>query len=218
MADSLEGKALRKAIKALDRSDPAVSYALELQREGYGLLAAGGFSMLGVMIGAAVTSRTGGETAEAGRYAAGLLMPLGIGIAVAGVPGLLAGQRYLRWYATHRGPPSELARLRLMNRWRRQYVQIRRNTGLLGSAFAGAATLVSGIGWAVGDRSGMNGEIGDSDYAHGDAIATLGLGLLSSGLLVTGLIAHDELERAELGRHPVFSSLQVGPGHLSFRF
>lgn len=215
---ALEGKALREAIKALDRSDPAVAYARGLQREGYGLLVGGGVIMLGVMVAAAGTARAGGDTAARGASATGLLMPLGIGVAVAGVPGLLSGHRYLSWYATNRKPPSELARLKLMNHWRRQYLQIQRNTGLLGSAFAGAATLVAAIGWAVDDRVGLNGTPGTETYNPSGALTTLGFGLLTSGLAATGLVAELRLKRDPIGAHPALASLRVAPGHLTVRF
>lgn len=215
---ALEGKALREAIKALEQSDPAVAYARGLRREGYGLLIAGGASMLGVMIAAAATARAGGDTAISGTAATGLLMPLGIGVAVAGVPGLLSGHRYLSWYANNRKPPSELARLKLMNHWRRQYLQIQRNTGLLGSAFAGAATLVAAIGWAVDDRAGLNGTLGTETYNPSGAFTTLGFGLLTSGLAVTGLVAEFRLKRDPIGAHPALASVTIAPGRLSVRF
>jgi len=191
--------------------------------------------MLGVILGGSAASLGGEETAQRGRLAVALGMPLGLGVVAAGIPGLLSGQRYLEWYASHRRPPSSLARLKLLNKWRRHYLKIRRNTGSIGSAFTGAATLFWGVGWAVADRQGLNGVPGSPGYDRGDGLTTLGLGVVTVGLAVAGLVSHLQLVSDDVGGHgsltPPELSLGGAPerspegilgyrvqGRLSFRF
>jgi hypothetical protein len=139
-------------------------------------------------------------------------MPLSLGVLVAGVPGLLTGHRYLAWYAKHRRPPSQFARLKLLNRWRRHYLQIRRNTGLIGSAFVGAVTLLSGVGWAVADDKGFNGVRGSSDYQHGDALTTLGFGMVTAGLAAAALVSQLQLARDDIGGHRALAAVRFNLG------
>lgn len=231
----LKTKKLRLAVRALDGSDPAVSYARGLRLEGALFIGGGAVALLGVILGGSVASLGSDEVASRGRLFVALSMPLGLGIVAAGVPGLLTGQRYLEWYASHRRPPSSLARLKLLNKWRRQYLRIRRNTGLLGSAFTGVATLFWGVGWSVADRQGLNGVVGSVGYDRGDALTTLGLGVVTAGLAAAGLISHLQLVGDEVGAHRALTppALTLGgmperspegisgyrvQGSLSFRF
>jgi MFS family permease len=204
-APELKGKELRLAVRALDRSDPAVAFARGLRLEGGLFLGGGGAALLGVMLGGAVT--TGGSNEDRGRLFVAFGMPLALGVVVAAVPGMLTGQRYLEWYVRSDGPPSEISRLKLLNRWRRHYLEIRRNTGLIGSAFTGAAALVLGIGWAVDDRA-YDGVSDNRDLA----LTTLGFGLVTVGLAVTGLITHFQLVRDDVGGHRALTSAQLGLG------
>jgi hypothetical protein len=128
------------------------------------------------------------------------------------VPGLLSGARYLAWYAKKPEAPNDLARLKLMNRWRRQYLQVKKNTGLLGSAFVGAATLLAGAGWASNDRAGFNGVMGSDNYNPGDALATLSFGMVTAGLAVSGLISDQLLRRDTIDSHPALSDLRLDFG------
>lgn len=231
----LEGKALRIAIKNLDRTDPAVRYARKLRIEGQLFLLSGAVTVATVVVAGAVASTGGlGASARASSFVS-LGVPLGVGVMVAGVPGLLSGYRYLAWYANHEHPPSQISRLKLMNRWRRQVLQVRRDTGLFGSAFVGAATLLAGVGWAVNDDKGYNGTPGEADYNSKDGMTTLGFGAVCSGLAVSALLSGLELKRDPIGGHPVFGPpavavsvspqrLPLGPsgyrieGSLSLRF
>jgi len=208
----LQGKELRLAIKALDRSDPAVGFARGLQVEGGLFMAGGSAAMLGVILGGSMAGLRGEQAAAQGRLVVSLGMPLTIGVLMAGVPGMLTGHRYLAWYVNHRTPPSEIARLKLLNRWRRQYVQVRRDTGLVGSAFMGVATLLSGVGWAVADDKGFNGVPGSAGYQRSDGLMTLGFGLVTAGLAVTGLISQLQLVRDDVGGHSALAMTQLSFG------
>jgi len=207
----LNGKELRLAIRALDRSDPAVAFARGLRLEGALFLGGGGAALVGVILGGALTTEGTAEVNAPGRLFVAFGMPLALGVAVAAVPGMLTGQRYLEWYVRSDGPPSEISRLKLLNRWRRHYLEIRRNTGLIGSAFTGAAALVAGIGWAVDDRD-HNGVPDSADYDRAYALTTLGFGLVTVGLAVTGLITHLQLVRDDVGGHRALTSAQLGLG------
>jgi len=211
-AVELEGKALRLAIKGLDRSDPAVRYALGLRREGYLFIGGGATAMLGVIAAGSAVSRLGNDEGQSGRLVISVGMPIAIGVLVGGVPGLLAGQRYLAWYARNPEAPNDLARLKLMNQWRRQYLQVKKNTGLLGSAFVGAATLLAGAGWASNDRAGFNGEVGTDTYNPGDALATLSFGMVTAGLAISGLVSHQLLEKDAIDSHPALADLRLDFG------
>jgi len=208
----LEGKALRKAIKALDRSDPAVAYARSLRTEGQLLIASGTVTMVSLIVGASIATRLADDEGAQARLAMSVGMPLSIGVLVAGVPGFLSGPRYLAWYVNHDRPPSELARLKLLNRWRRQYIQVRKNTGLVGSAFLGAATLVSAVGWAVNDKAGFNGALGSDGYRAGDALATLAFGMVTGSFAAAGLISHLQLQNDAIDDHPALSDLRLNFG------
>jgi MFS family permease len=211
-APELKGKELRLAVRALDRSDPAVAFARGLRLEGGLFLGGGGAALLGVILGGAVSTGGSDEANARGRLFVAFGMPLALGVVVAAVPGMLTGQRYLEWYARSDGPPSEISRLKLLNRWRRHYLEIRRNTGLIGSAFTGAAALVAGIGWAVADDGEGNGVPSSADYERADALTTLGFSLVTVGLAVTGLITHFQLVRDDVGGHRALTSAQLGLG------
>jgi hypothetical protein len=211
-APELKGKELRLAIRALDRSDPAVAFARGLRLEGSLFLGGGGAALLGVILTGAVTTGGSDEVSGRGRLFVAFGMPLALGVAVAAVPGMLTGQRYLEWYVRRDRPPSEISRLKLLNRWRRHYLEIRRNTGLIGSAFTGTAALVAGIGWAVGDDQELNGVPGSADYQRADALTTLGFSLVTVGLALTGLITHFQLAGDDVGGHRALHSANLGLG------
>ncbi|MEE2830602.1 MAG: hypothetical protein VX498_15550 [Myxococcota bacterium] len=210
----LTGKALRSAIRGLDGSDTGVRYARSIRLEGNLGVAGGASLILGAIVsGFALTLDRGQEDPRA-KIVVGFGVPLGVGLLIAGLPSFLAGQDYLAWYATHRSPPSELSRLKLLHRWRLDLLRARRNASLLGSAFVAGAAVLAGIVWAEHEEHEDNGTRG-VDYDHGDAVTVMSLVAVSAGLAALGLSSQIQFQQETRRPHPLFAlssiSLGVGP-------
>jgi hypothetical protein len=203
MAEVDETTELRKAVAALDATDPAVGYALSVRNEGRLLVGIGagvaGASLLAASVETAV--RSSGRPASP--IVAGIGVPMGIGVVVAGLPGLLSSGRYLGWYVEHGPSSTPLARLKLIHRWRVDLLRVRRDTSLFGSAFLGGAAVLSGVVWAARDTQGHNGPLGPG-YDPTDGVVTLGMLLAGGGTAAIALVSHLGWEA------------ETGPGHRLF--
>jgi len=204
-AGLLENKELQEAIRGLDPADPAVGYARSLRREGQ-LFVVGGAALAGATLLASAIEV--GVSPDAGSVApalAGVGVPVGLGLLVSGIPGMITGPRYLTWYARNGPAPTRIARLRLMRRWRLDLLRIRRDTSLIAGGFFGAATILSGVVWAVRDIQGFNGVAGTS-YDPTDGIVTLGMGLAAGGTVAVGLVSAFELRDELQSPHRIWAA------------
>ena len=121
----------------------------------------------------------------------------------------MLSQSLLRW-SVDKGPaPHQLGRLRLLHRWRMESLRYSRDGALFGSAFLGAATLLTGIIWAARDDSGANGLPGTANYRPLDATITLAFGASAATLLGFGI--HYLLELKEETDTPHRLYTQRGP-------
>ncbi|MCP4872650.1 MAG: hypothetical protein GY898_28495 [Proteobacteria bacterium] len=187
--DKMMGKEFRDAVRDMDREDTAVRYALSVRREGGILIAAGGVIMGITLLSGAVNllSSEGGTQAP---FIAGAGVPAGLAVLVTGVPAMMGSNHYLHHYLDH-APTTRLGRLRMMRAWRTNLFQLRRDTGLIGSAFVGAIAVLSGVVWAARDNLGVNGDPGGV-YSYSDMFTTLSFAAAGGALALFGLIGHLE--------------------------
>jgi hypothetical protein len=190
---SLTGPALREAIRRLDRSDTAVAFGLSVRREGRWFLV-GGSGLLGVTVLATVVdAATSDGVSRSAPYIAATGIPAGMAlIAVGGLPPALRAPQYLGWYAEHGPAPSDVARLKLLRRWRMDLLRTRRDAGILTAGFLGAASVFSAVSWGVRDAQGINGVRG-ADYDGSDAYLTLSFAAAATASGVIGLLCGIEL-------------------------
>ncbi len=193
-----EARQYRAAVRALDRSDSAVGYALSVRREGRLFVLGGSLIMGGAMLGAAVDLATTGDAATTAPLVVGVGIPVGLTVMVSGFPALVASNKFLRFYVAKGAPSSQLARLRLLRRWRLEILRLRRDTGLIASGFLGGAAVLMSVVWAVRDRAGFN-DVGAS-YDPGDAVTAMSFIASSGASALTGLISH--LIWAQEWHHP----------------
>ena len=113
-----EARQYRAAVRALDRSDPAVGYALSVRQEGRLFALGGGLILGGAMLGAVIDLGTTGDAATTAPIVVGLGIPVGLTVLVSGFPALLGSTKFLKFYVAKGAPSSQLARLRLLRRWR----------------------------------------------------------------------------------------------------
>lgn len=219
---------MREAIAALDREDPVVRYALNTRAEGAGLVVGGAGLALGGL-GVALMEFLAGPSQPHGPEVLSVMAAAGVGVAIAGIPAMLSGPRFLRWYV-ERGPaPSDLARLRLLHTWRRELLQVRRDTALAGAGFLGAVGGVTALLWGIRDgRSGLRP--GDAGYDATEGWTTLAFlaaaGATATQGLVHGLVLKQDLDQphrllsppaAGVAALPVDGGVQV-VGSFSLRF
>ncbi len=200
----------KAAVAALDPLDPAVGYALSVRQEGNLLLGAGaGVFGLTVLTGI-IDIAQGGDVWSNYTFAVGV--PAGLGLVVAGLPAMLSARKFLDFYIGADGPPSQLARLKLIRRWRMDLLQLKRDTGLFASAFLGAAALVSGIVWGARDAKGVLGTPGTgfANYDTSGGLLTMMFVAAGGSAALTGLLAHIELD-GELNRPHRVYEVGVGP-------
>lgn len=229
-----QAKELREAILDLPDGDPAVAYARDLRLEG-SLLVGGAIGLAGGALGVALIDvLAGGAGPSVGPALVGISMGLALGMGTIGLPAMLDGQRFLVWYATHDRPPSRLARLKLLRRWRIASLSSRRTAAVVGSAFLGASTLVVASVWISREVGGVNGS--GSGYDPTDALVTSGFVLGLTGAIVAAVLSDRELRQEKHRPHrlyvapkpvalllpmPVLSDGQVSvglQGAMTFRF
>ncbi len=200
----LIGKDFRQAIAGLDRADPAVGYAFAARREGIGLIAGGG-GLVGLSLVLAAVDTIGPLGGSSSPYIAGTGIPLGLVVVIAGVPGLLGSQRYFAHLLERPTPSTRLGRLRMMRDWRVYHLRLRRDAGLIGSAFLGGIAILSGVVWAARDAIGANTtSAGGYDYAdlHTTFMFT-GAGGISALL---GLLGHLEYTQETKTPHRLYAA------------
>lgn len=196
-------KELRQAVFALPKDDPAVAYARDLRLEGQ-LLIGGAAGLAGSMLGVALADTLGGRPGRrVGPALVGFSLGVALGMAVVGLPPLLDGQRFLAWYATHDRPPTRLARLKLLRRWRMASLGSRRIAAIIGAGFLGATTLVLGGVWASREATGQNGS--GAAYDPTDAVVTGSFVLGLAGAIVAGALADQELRREKHSPHRLYA-------------
>lgn len=200
----------KAAVAALDRLDPAVGYALSVRQEGNILLGAGGGVFGLTLITGIIDIAQGGDVWSNYTFAVGV--PAGLGLVVAGLPAMLSSRKFLDFYIEADAPPSELARLKLIRRWRMDLLQMKRDTGLLGAAFLGAAGLVSGIVWGARDARGVHGTPGSgfANYDSSGGLLTMMFVAAAGSGALTSLLAHIELDQERRSPHRVYEAVQVG--------
>lgn len=205
-----EAKALREAIKALPKDDPAVGYARSLQLEGR--LLVGGGAALGAagLVGALIEVITPADgTAPVAPAFFGASLGAGLGLVAAGLPTLLDGSRFQAWYATHPHPPSALARLRLLHRWRVVNLRSRMLGGVIGGATLGGIALISTAVWVANDAQGQN--TSSAGYDATDAGVSLGFLTGAIGAGVSGVISGIEFQREKRTPHRLYKPLLAVP-------
>lgn len=192
--DATEAQKLREAIRALPDEDPAVAYAKDLRLEG-GILVGGAVGLsVGMLFSALGETIANTSSRRVSPALVGISMGLSLGAATIGLPALFDGQRYLAWYATHDRPPTRLAKLKLLRRWRVASLNSRRIAAAIGTGFLGASTAVVGGVWASREASGVNGTSGRYDPT--DALVTVGFAAGTAGAAVA-LALSDQAFRAE---------------------
>ncbi len=205
-----EAKALREAIKALPQDDSAVAYARSLKLEGTlfvaGGAALGGAGMASVFIEIAANPQ---DTVSVAPALFGASLGVGLGLVAIGVPNLLDGGSFLKWYATHDRPPSSLARLKLLRRWRMVNLRSRMLSGVIGGGTMGAIGLVSGIVWAINDSRGQNRS--SLGYDATDAMVSLGFIAGAVGAGAVGLVAGLEFDQQKKNPHRLYAPIQAVP-------
>ena len=205
-------KELNPLIKALDRSDGAVSFARSMQRDGTIFLVAGGV-LSGASLGFAAAEGLGGA-GEAGPYVASIGVPVGIGLIIAGIPHVVLSQRLLGEYALNGPVEGDFARLRLLQRWRLRQFRWMSDGSLFGAAFLGVAGIFSAVTWAVRDADGVNGVVGDpANYRPLDGLTSMAFLGTAGGLVATGLVYFFELKNELETPHRLFAApvLDVSP-------
>jgi hypothetical protein len=202
-------KELRGRIAAMDRTDPAVGYAMSVRNEGFALIGGGG-AAFGVTAIAAIIDITQADVSF-GNYIAGFGVPVGLSLLLTGLPPMLSAQKWLRFYVDAPPPPTEMARLKLIRTWRLELLRLRRGTGLLSSGFLGGATILSAALWGHRDNNGSNGTVGGSfaDYDSTNAFLTLMFAAAGGAAAISGLLAHIELDAEERTPHRLYAQPQV---------
>jgi hypothetical protein len=199
----LSPKDLRRAIFELPKDDPAVAFARDLRLEG-SLVLGGAIGLAGGMLGAALGDLTAARPGRRiGPALVGVSLGVALGMAAIGVAPLLDGQRFLGWYATHDRPPTRLARLKLLHRWRIASLNSRRIAGSIGSGFLGATAIVSTIVWISRDVSGVNSS--SATYDPTDAIVTSGLWVGFAGALTSTLLSQVEFAQERNSPHRLYA-------------
>ena len=205
--DAMMGKEFRLAVAAMDREDPAVRFALSVRREGAVLIASGG-AIMGVTLLAGAVNLLSDEGGTQAPFIAGVGVPMGLAVLVTGVPAMMGSQHYFHHYLDH--PPStRLGRLRMMRAWRTNLFQLRRDTGLIGSAFVGAIAILSGVVWAARDSLGVNGDPAGV-YSYSDMFTTLSLAASGGALALFGLIGHLEYTAETQTPHRLYARVSGG--------
>ena len=200
-------KDFRAAVASLDRLDPAVGYALSIQREGTYLIAGAGAVFGASVLTGIIGVATGADWTD---YAFAVGVPAGLGLAVAGLPAMLSSRKFLDFYIDAMPPPTELARLKLIRRWRMDLLKMRRDTGLIGAGVLGAAGLVSAIVWGTGSK----GVTADSPFTRrhpSSGLLTMMFVTAAGSGALTALLSHLELDQERNRPHRVYQQpVQVG--------
>ncbi len=205
------GPPFRKQVAELDKTATPVGYALQVRREGAVWIAGGGLVVGATLITAAVDLlASGGSAGRASPYIAGLGVPLGLSIILQGLPQMLGANHYLHYLVDNGVPRTHLGRLRLMHDWRVDLLRKRRDTTLVGSAFLGAITVLSGVVWAVRDARGVNGS--GANYDSADAFTTLSFWGASGVAGLSGLFSHLALQREIVTPHRLYARVSASGG------
>jgi hypothetical protein len=121
---------------------------------------------------------------------------------------MLASQHFFAHYLHHQ-PSTRLGKLRLMRAWRTSLFKLRRDAGLIGSAFLGAITLLSGVVWAARDALGVNGVLGGV-YSFGDMYTTFAFAGAGGACALFGLVGHLEYAAETDTPHRLYARVSGG--------
>jgi F0F1-type ATP synthase membrane subunit c/vacuolar-type H+-ATPase subunit K len=138
-------------------------------------------------------------------------VPVGLGILVAGLPAMILAPRFLGWYAKNGPAPSQMARLKLMNRWSVEELRVRRDTALIASAFFGAATGLTMAVWAGRDEANVNGVRG-VNYDPGDAVIAMSFLGVTAATAASGVVWALQHKDAVSNKHRLFVMPTVAMG------
>jgi len=206
-ASKLIGKDFRLAVSELDRADPAVRYAHSVRLEG-GLLIAGGGVVMGLTLAASAINLLSDQGGSQAPFIAGLGVPAGLALLITGVPAMLGSQNFFAHYLAY-NPTTRLGKLKLLRAWRTQLFKLRRDTGLIGSAFLGAIAVLTGVVWAARDGLGVNTGFGGT-YNFSDMFTTLAFAGSGGALALFGLVSHLEYTAETETPHRVYAKVSGG--------